>query len=252
MINFCEEIINQSINPEKINFLFQTLIKSIRRINNFWEIKVDNYKLIQSKNLILSSSLIAHPRCLEILQINSLPLRDALREGEDEVVDQLLMGVKKQKFIRRKIYIMHVINCATIHNFGYQYLQIVFSIMIRDHMNFERIIFQRQADGSMIICLYCFYLDEFIDINTDYILKSLISIFANYQIFVDLFLEARLFDEMDWRASQPVNHLLPKKLQWSSISNIGFCGDWFDLNCSGGLETAMNSSIRLANLIGSI
>ena len=76
--------------------------------------------------------------------------------------------------------------------------------------------------------------------------------FINYKIFLDLFSEARLIDIMYWRASQPLNHLSPKDVQWSSISNIGFCGDWFDLNCSGGLETAMNSSIRLANLIGSI
>ena len=31
MKNFCEEIINQSINPKKISFLFQTLIKSFKR-----------------------------------------------------------------------------------------------------------------------------------------------------------------------------------------------------------------------------
>ena len=54
---------------------------------------------------------------------------------------------------------------------------------------------------------------------------------------------------MDWRASQPFNHSLPKELQWSSISKIGFCGDWFDFNSVGGVESAMNSSIRLAKLL---
>ena len=72
---------------------------------------------------------------------------------------------------------------------------------------------------------------------------------VNYQIFLDLFVQARLIDKMDWRASQPLNNLLSKDLQWSSINKIGFCGDWFDLNSFGGLETAMNSSIRLAKLI---
>mgnify|MGYP001252145482 FL=1 len=127
MINFCEEIINQSTKTEKINFLFQTLTKSISRINNLWEIKIDNDRFIKSKNLILSSSLIAHPRCLKILQINSLPLRDALKEGEDQVVDCVLREVQKQTYISRKIYIFHVTNFATVHDFGYQYLQIVFS-----------------------------------------------------------------------------------------------------------------------------
>ena len=249
MINFCEEIINQSTNPKNIHFLFQSLAKSIRRINNFWEIKVNDYRFIKSKNLILSSSLIAHPRCLEILQINSLPLRDALSQGEDEVVDSVLREIKKQKYITRKIHIFHVMNVSIVHKFGYQYLQIVFSKILRDNLNFEKMIFQRQSDGSMIISLHCSYLDKLVNINENNFVQSLIKIFANYQIFLDLFTEARPMDKMNWRASQPVNHLLPKELQWSSISNIGFCGDWFDLNCSGGVETAMSSSIRLANLI---
>ena len=249
MINFCKEIINQSMNPGKINFLFQTFIKSIRRINNFWEIKVDNNRLIISKNLILSSSLIAHPRCLKILQINSLPLRDALNQGEDEIVDCVIREVRKQNYISRKIYIFHVINSPLVYKFGQQYLQIFFSKVIREDLNFERVIFQKQSDGSIIISLHCSYLEKLLDISAHSIIQSLISIFANHQIFLDLFLAAKLIDKMDWRASQPVDYLLPKELQWSSLSNIGFCGDWFDMNCRGGLETAMNSSIRLANLI---
>ncbi len=131
MINFSESIINYSINPKKIDFLFQTLVKSVRRSNNLWEIHLDNHRCIKSKNLILSSSLIAHPRCLKILQINSLPLRDALGYGDDVVVDCILREVKKQRFICRKIYIFHVNNSIKVRNFGHQYLQIVFSEIIR-------------------------------------------------------------------------------------------------------------------------
>ena len=249
MINFCEEIINQSINPKKISFLFQTLTKSFKRKNNWWEIQLSTETFVKSKHLILSSSLIAHPRCLKILQINSLPLRDAFIKGEDEVVDRLLREISKQNYLSRKIYIFHVPNCAVAQNFNQQYLQITFSQSIKDNLNFERIIFQRQSDGSIIITLHCYYISNIIDIETDNIVKSLISIFVNYQIFLDLFVQARLIDKMDWRASQPLNNLLSKDLQWSSINNIGFCGDWFDLNSFGGLETAMNSSIRLAKLI---
>tara|TARA_Y100001968_G_scaffold327169_1_gene371673 strand:- start:134 stop:1243 length:1110 start_codon:yes stop_codon:yes gene_type:complete len=249
MINFSEAIINESINPKKIYFLFQTLVKSITRKNNLWQIEIDNYSCIKSENLILSSSLIAHPRCLKIMQINSLPLRDALRYGEDEIVDCVLKKVKEQRFICRKIYIFHVNNPVKVSNFGHKYLQIVFSKILRFDLNFERIIFQIQSDGSMIISLHCSYLDELIDIDTDKVVQSLMSIFTYHNIFLDLFLEARLIDKMDWRASQPFNNLLSKDLQWSSTSNIGFCGDWFDLNCCRGVETAMNSSIRLSKLI---
>lgn len=249
MINFCEEIINQSINPKKISFLFKTLTKSFKRKNNWWEVQLNNKTFIKSKHLILSSSLIAHPRCLKILQINSLPLRDAFINGEDEVVDRLLREISKQNYLSRKIYIFHVPNWAVARKFNKQYLQINFSQSIKDNLSFERIIFQGQSDGSIIITLHCYYISNIIDIETDNILKFLISIFVNYQIFLDLFVQSRLIDIMDWRASQPLNNLLSKDLQWSSVNNIGFCGDWFDLSSFGGLETAMNSSIRLAKLI---
>ena len=58
-----------------------------------------------------------------------------------------------------------------------------------------------------------------------------------------------LLEPYQKRVNQALNNLLPKELQWSPISKIGFCGDWFDFNHSGGVESAMNSSIRLAKLI---
>tara|TARA_Y100001968_G_scaffold318567_1_gene348952 strand:+ start:632 stop:1747 length:1116 start_codon:yes stop_codon:yes gene_type:complete len=249
MVNFCEEIINQGTNPKKINFLFQTLITSFKRTNDLWEIQVNNGMFIKSKNLILSSSLIAHPRCLKILKINSLPLRDAFTPGKDKVVDTLLIETRKLKYIKRKTYILYVSNLEIVQKFNHQYLQIMFSDVIRENLNFERIIFQIQSDGSMIIVLHCSSIDDQIKINNDTIIKSLISLFVNYKIFVDLFLQGRLIDEMHWRASQPLHHLLPKELQWSPISKIGFCGDWFDLNSFGGVESAINSSIRLVKLV---
>ncbi len=249
MKDFCDEIVNQSINPKNISFLFQTLIKSIKRSKNLWEIQVNNERYIQSKNLILSSSLIAHPRCLEILKTTTLPLRDAFMPGEDKVVDSLLLEIPKLNYLKRKIYIFYVSNLGLVKNFNNQYLQIAFSTLIRDDLNFERIIFQRQSDGSMIILLHCSNINNINEINIDNIIKTLISLFSNYRIFVDLFSQAKLIDQMDWRASQPLNCLLPKELQWSSRSNIGFCGDWFDMDSCGGLESAMKSSIRLAKLL---
>mgnify|MGYP001157030103 FL=1 len=249
MANFCEEIINQSNNPKKINFLFQTLTKSIKRINSLWEVKVNNGRHIKSKNLILSSSLIAHPRCLNLLKINSLPLRDAFIPGKDKVVDSLIKETRKLTYIIRKVYIFHVSNLSLSRNFNYQYLQIIFANIIREDSNFERIIFQRQSDGSIIIALHCFVINNLSEMKIDDITKSLISLFANYKTFSDLFLQASLIDKMDWRASQPLNHLLSKELQWSDSSKIGFCGDWFDMNSCVGVESAMNSSLRLVNFV---
>ena len=58
MINFCHGILDQAINPNKLNFLFQT---SIARKNSIWEVKVGLERVIQFRNLILATSLLAHP-----------------------------------------------------------------------------------------------------------------------------------------------------------------------------------------------
>ena len=249
MINFCEEIVNQSINPKKINFLFQTLIKSLYRNKDLWNVKINNDEYVKSKNLILSSSLIAHPRCLEIMGIDSLPLRDALTIGQDKVVDSLLQKTTKLTYIKRKIYIFHVSNHSVVFKFNYNYLQILFSKLITENLSFEKIIFQIQSDGSMILVLHCIYKYQLADMNIENIVESLKSLFINYPKFLDLILEARLIDNMNWRASQPSSNLLSKELQWSEKSNIGFCGDWFKWKNCGGVESAMNSSIRLSQLL---
>ena len=70
-----------------------------------WQVKISNKIFLRSKNLILTSSLIAHPRCLEILNTHSLPLRDAFILGQDKVVDSILIEARKLTYIRRKVYI---------------------------------------------------------------------------------------------------------------------------------------------------
>ncbi len=46
--------------------------------------------------------------------------------------------------------------------------------------------------------------------------------------FIDLLLHSKLIDTIDGIASQPIKNLVPKELQLSLISNIGFCCDCFD------------------------
>ena len=124
-----------------------------------------------------------------------------------------------------------------------------FSECLHDDFSFERIIFQMQRDGSMIIILNCSYISTFVDIKLEQIFQILRRIFIKEKKYLNLFDHAILLDTMDWRASQPINNLLSKELQWSSISNIGFCGDWFDFGKFSRVESAMNSSIRLAKIL---
>ena len=249
MINFCDELIKVSTKPNNINFLFQTLAVSIIRKNSLWEVKTNHQRLFKSKNVILSSSLIAHPRCIDIMKINSIPLYDAFKNVKDDIVDCILRKTIKQEYLKRKNYIFHVSNLKIVNNFDQKYLHMQFSECLHEDFSFERIIFQMQRDGSMIIILHCSYISTFVDIQLEQIFQILRRIFIKEKKYLNLFDHAILLDTMDWRASQPINNLLSKELQWSSISNIGFCGDWFDFGNFSRVESAMNSSIRLAKIL---
>ena len=131
----------------------------------------------------------------------------------------------------------------------YDFVVIWAGISARKDLNFERIIFQRQTNWFMIILLHCSYINKITEINFENIIKFLTTLFVNDRIFLDLFLQARLIDTMNWRASQPLDNLLPKELQWSSTSKIGFCGDWFDMGSGGGVDVSMNRAIRLPELL---
>tara|TARA_B100000700_G_scaffold234904_1_gene260408 strand:+ start:552 stop:1673 length:1122 start_codon:yes stop_codon:yes gene_type:complete len=248
MNRICQEIIQQSVSPSNIHFLYQSLIKSFRKENNSWEILVDCNNIIKSSNLVISSSLVIHPRCLDIMKIKTLPLRNAFSKGEDELIEALIRETSTQKHLKRRNYILYIRKSSCVEKFTYKYLQMFFSQDIQAESNFEKIIFQKQSDGSMVIVLHCSYINKFVDKTLDMILSKMIKIFCKHENFVDLFRKANLIDEMDWRASQPLDKLVPNNLQFSLRSSIGFCGDWFDFDGCSGVERAMKSSIRLARL----
>ena len=244
----CNGLIKQAPNPSKINFLFEKFIKSFRKVNNLWEIDLDSKNTIKSCNLIISSSLIAHPRCLEIMNVQNIPLRNAFSKGQDELIEDLLLETSKLEYLKRKNYILLIKKSLCVESFNYKYLQILFSQAIKEKFRYEKIVFQKQLDGSLIIVLHCSYFNNLIDINLRSIINDMTYIFRNHQNFLDLFLKAQQFDIMNWRASQPINNLVSQKLQLSLANNIGFCGDWFDVPGCSAVERAMNSSLNLVKL----
>ena len=101
----------------------------------------------------------------------------------------------------------------------------------------------------MVVVLNCAYINNIFSNNIENLIKVLKDILIKYQNFTDLFSQLTLFDIMDWRASQPINNFVSQDLQWSSRSNVGFCGDWFYSDSCTGIESAMNSAIRFAKII---
>ena len=95
------------------------------------------------------------------------------------------------------------------------------------------------------------YLNSINEIDVGFQLKLLeaLRVFFKQKKILDVLLNSTVIDQMYWRASHPINNLLPLELQWSMKSNIGCWGDWFDLDGCRRVESAMYSSIRLAKIL---
>ena len=55
------------------------------------------------------------------------------------------------------LFILYISNFVIVNQFDHEYYQIYFSELIQKKFNYEKIIFQKQLDGSMIIVLHCSY-----------------------------------------------------------------------------------------------
>ena len=89
-----------------MHFLFKILVQSLIGKNSLWELQTNDQRLLKSKNLILSSSLIAHSRCIDIMKINSIPLYDAFKNVKDDIVDSILRKTIKQRLLISQIVIV--------------------------------------------------------------------------------------------------------------------------------------------------
>ena len=107
-----------------------------------------------------------------------------ISEISNVIVDSVIDKICKQKYIKRRNYIFHISDQQIVNNFNNKYLQVCFSSVIRASYNFEKIIFQMQLDGSMIVILHCSYIDYFFDTNFNEIIILLCEIFVNHQNFV--------------------------------------------------------------------
>ena len=57
---------------------------------------------------------------------------------------------------------------------------------------------------------------------------------------------------MSWRASQPYGTPVPLSLQFCQRYNIGFCGDWFDIEGFVRIEGAILIALELGNRFKSL
>ena len=258
MNKFVEKLVQLYNHNNQIDFYFESLITKLNFKSNNWKI-ISNKKEINGKFLICSSTLLLHKRSLEILNINHIPLREAILTNNNEI-DEILMLTNQLEYIRRRNFLISIkpkFKLAAIDDRDVN--QFIYNKVAEQKYGIERIIFQKQNNNGFGIVIHTKNnIEKIIRKNhkkyeknlNDYLIFSLNNLLKkNFIVFEDVSFDN--ISVMNWRASQPVGKGIPSRLQFCKDFKIAFCGDWFDYEGFGTVQGAILSGLELSNKISS-
>ena len=135
--------------------------------------------------------------------------------------------------------------------FNKEIVHLIFNKNAEKDYGFERIIFQKQFDKSLGIVIHTRNNSQTkFDQGDRKILYQYVSnklntfLIKNHVTYKNLLLDD--ISIMNWRASQPIGEGLPERLQLCEEYNIGFCGDWIQLEGYGSVLGAILSGLSLS------
>ena len=115
-------------------------------------------------------------------------------------------------------------------------------------------IFQKQFDNSLGIVIHTRNMESTINTYERQDKKILYQFISNklndFLIRNHITTKNLLLDDiskMNWRASQPIGEGIPERLQICEEYNIGFCGDWFQIEGYGSVLGAIFSGLKLSD-----
>lgn len=257
MAHLCEALLPTS--NANVEMLFGRRVRRLVWERSSWILYDEAGELIvQAKALVLSGSLLAHPRSLAMLSWRDVPLRSAIAEGQDPQVDRVLACLAaSQSAVRWNLMLalpaLHSVDAATELP-----RQIWLSAEAQDCFEIERLVLHPQADGGLGVVVHG--LDPGLEITPESqpsllaererrLQQGLSTILRPWPSLVDALNHKRVQGVMRWGASQPLNQPLPAALQWCPHSALGLCGDWIEGQGFGHAEGALLSAVALADTL---
>ena len=255
MSKLVENIINLYNSKNQIDFYFETLIVKLNFKSELWNIISNKNKKIFGRFLVCSSNLLLHKRSLEILNVREIPLREAIKINNNIQIDEIIKITNEQEYIKRINFIIFTKKNYNLEGiFNKEIIHFIFNEKLHKDIGFERIIFQKQFDNSLGIVIHTKNMEHVIDkyerednkILYQYVSNKLNEfLIKNHFTFKDLLLDD--ISRMNWRASQPLGAGIPERLQLCEEFNIGFCGDWIQIEGYGTVLGAILSGLKLSN-----
>ena len=254
MSKLVENLIHLYDSDYQIDFYFETLIVKLDFKSELWNIFSNKDKKIIGKFLVCTSNLLLHKRSLQILNVKEIPLKEAMNKKNNIKIDEIIKFTNKQEYIKRINFLIFTKKNYNLEGiFNKDIIHFIFNQKAQKNIGFERIIFQRQFDNSLGIVLHTRNMEFIINkyerdrnILNKYISTKLNTfLIKNHIAFKNLLLDD-IF-RMNWRASQPIGKGIPERFQICEEYNIGFCGDWIQLEGYGSVYGAILSGLKLSN-----
>jgi len=255
MSKLVENLIHLYKSKDQIDFYFETLIIKLDFQSKIWNILSNKNKKITGKFLVCSSNLLLHKRSLDILNVDEIPLRKAINKKNNVKIDEIIRFTNNQEYIKRINFLIFTKKNYNLEGiFNKNIIHFIFNQKAEKDVGFERIIFQRQFDNSLGIVLHTrnieFIINKYEREDRDILYKYLSNKLNTFLIKNQVALKNLLLDDisrMNWRASQPIGEGIPERLQLCEEYNIGFCGDWIQLEGYGSVYGAILSGLKLSN-----
>ena len=214
---------------------------------------------IRACTLVLSGTLLAHPRSLAMLGWPEVPLRVALPEGEDPCLDQTLRAIAAMQASVRWNLMLELPPLAAAQAFAQAVAvprQIWLTPQAQQHFGVERLVLQRQRDGRLGLVVHG--LDggaaitpakqpELLRQQEQRLRALLPQLLGPWPDLQASLAQAQVLGVMRWGAAQPFAPGLAPPLQWCAQSRVGFCGDWIAGPGFAMAEGAIQSALDLAD-----
>ena len=256
MASICEALLDAA-GSAQLSCKFETRVRWLERRQDHWLLEnEDRTWSLRAKHLVLSGTLLAHPRSLKMLAWNDVPLRTAVAEGVDDDLDKALSLLQhSQAEVRWNL----MVDLGVLALNGEQLpAQIWLDNDAKERWKAERLVVQPQSDGRWGLVVHGLDSGEAITPQSQSrllaqqqqrLLNLLPELLQALPVVSAALKQATPLGVMRWGASRPLNNPLPPELQWCPTSGVGFCGDWIEGPGFGRAEGAILSGVNLAELL---
>jgi predicted NAD/FAD-dependent oxidoreductase len=267
MENLCQGLL--SLAGDAIDAHFNTLVRDIDRQQDRWLLKDANGNLLaEADGLVLSGTLLAHPRSRHTFGWPSPPLRDLAERLQDPGLNHALAAIASQRFEARSTLLLRLPPEEAASWDGLPFRLLAFDASAQQRWGLWRVFSQPLPNGQWAVVVHssATFAAEHLSIYgsrsamarqlglpprpeeeqqvMESLANSLDEVMAPWLPHKPSDRGERQF--MRWGAAFPYPRGLPQDLCWNQDLKLGFCGDFMEGQGFGRVEGAMRSGEALA------